>query len=33
MMKNSKRKSIEPIALNVESAKVRTMQPFLSDIV
>jgi SRSO17 transposase len=32
-MSQLERKSIEPIALNVESAKVRAMQHFLSDIV
>ena len=32
-MSQLERKSIEPIALSVESAKVRAMQHFLSDIV
>jgi SRSO17 transposase len=32
-MSQLERKSIEPIALNVESAKVRAMQHFLSDVV
>ncbi|MBP7233056.1 MAG: transposase [Syntrophaceae bacterium] len=32
-MSQPERKSIEPIALNVKSAKVRAMQHFLSDIV
>src|SRR5665648_734843 len=31
-MSQLERKSIEPIALNVESAKVRAMQHFVSDI-
>ena len=32
-MSQLERKSIEPIALNVDSAKVRAMQYFLSDVV
>jgi SRSO17 transposase len=32
-MSRLERKSIEPIALNVENAKVRAMQHFLSDVV
>jgi len=32
-MSRLERKSIEPIALNVENAKVRAMQRFLSDVV